>query len=286
MGARIRRALDGVDLAMAPDRHLAITGESGSGESTLLRLLRRGKPPARRVLRRGAPARRARPAPVGAAGPEPFRAVDAATHVQLVALIQDLAASEACNSCWVSHDLGVIERLCHDVMMMEAATVAETGPVGRVFGDPQAELTRRLLGAIASRPGSRSAPTRWAATCWRGTSPPGCRRPPRRQGRRLRRPCPRPASSVAEAATAAPPAPAPATPLPIVISPSRTLPTAPDHRSGSAVSLARCSEWVSRARGVIADQVHRRLKSGDQQQEGWCWSPGSTSSIASEVRRR
>lgn len=50
----VRRALDGVDLAMVPGRHLGIIRESGSGKSTLLRLLLGLEPPdAGRVSFRG-----------------------------------------------------------------------------------------------------------------------------------------------------------------------------------------------------------------------------------------
>lgn len=83
---------------------------------------------------------------------EPFSAVDAATRVALVGLLRDLAAAQSLQLLLVSHDLGVVERLCHDVLVLGAGTVAERGPVREVFGDPQAELTRRLLAAVPRLP--------------------------------------------------------------------------------------------------------------------------------------
>ena len=49
---------------------------------------------------------------------------------------------------FVSHDLSVIRRLCHRVMVMNQGEIVEIGAVDKVFEAPQHSYTRELLDAI------------------------------------------------------------------------------------------------------------------------------------------
>ena len=55
---------------------------------------------------------------------------------------------------FISHDFGVIARLCDEVVVMYQGRVVESGPVQRVLDAPEHPYTWALLGAI-QRPGQR-----------------------------------------------------------------------------------------------------------------------------------
>ena len=48
----------------------------------------------------------------------------------------------------ISHDLGVVARLCRTVAVMYAGRIVETGPAGDIFKDPQHPFTRGLLQSV------------------------------------------------------------------------------------------------------------------------------------------
>lgn len=83
---------------------------------------------------------------------EPFGAVDAATRVALVALVRRLTAADGLTLLLVSHDLGLVERLCDDVVVLDAGATVESGPVAEVFAAPRSTATRRLLDAVPRLP--------------------------------------------------------------------------------------------------------------------------------------
>jgi peptide/nickel transport system ATP-binding protein len=48
----------------------------------------------------------------------------------------------------VSHDLGVINTLCEDVLVLHRGACVERGATAAVFADPADGYTRRLLAAV------------------------------------------------------------------------------------------------------------------------------------------
>ena len=52
---------------------------------------------------------------------------------------------------FISHDLGVIRRLCRNVTVMQGGRVVETGSVEQIFRAPTQDYTRQLIAAIPSR---------------------------------------------------------------------------------------------------------------------------------------
>ncbi len=87
---------------------------------------------------------------------EPTTALDTTVQAQILALLDELRAGGT-GLVLISHDLGVVEQLADEVVVMQHGVVVEQGPVGAVLGDPQHAYTKRLLAAIPSAhaPGAR-----------------------------------------------------------------------------------------------------------------------------------
>ncbi|MFC5064749.1 ABC transporter ATP-binding protein [Actinomycetospora atypica] len=87
---------------------------------------------------------------------EPFSAVDPATRARLVALLRTLVERSAIQVLLVTHDLGVADRLCDDVVVLAHGRVAESGSIGEVFARPRSAAARDLLGAVGRLPEVRA----------------------------------------------------------------------------------------------------------------------------------
>jgi peptide/nickel transport system ATP-binding protein len=82
---------------------------------------------------------------------EPTTALDITTQAQILGLIQELNREQGTAILFISHDLGVINKICGRVLVMYAGRVMEEGPVNEVFSSPAHEYTRGLLGSIPGR---------------------------------------------------------------------------------------------------------------------------------------
>jgi peptide/nickel transport system ATP-binding protein/oligopeptide transport system ATP-binding protein len=85
---------------------------------------------------------------------EPTTALDVTIQAQILELLDQVAASPNRAIIFITHDFGVIARICDDVVVMLRGQVVESGPVERVLTAPEHPYTRALLGAIP-RPGQR-----------------------------------------------------------------------------------------------------------------------------------
>jgi ABC-type dipeptide/oligopeptide/nickel transport system ATPase component len=85
---------------------------------------------------------------------EPTTALDVTIQAQILEILDRLAGDPNRAIVLISHDFGVIARLCDDVVVMYRGEVVEQGPVERVLTQPEHPYTRALLGAIP-RPGQR-----------------------------------------------------------------------------------------------------------------------------------
>jgi peptide/nickel transport system ATP-binding protein len=82
---------------------------------------------------------------------EPTTDLDVSIQSQVLRMVRDLVAEMGLSVLWVTHNLGVVAKLCNRVAVMYAGNVVEEGPTRAVFRDPKHPYTVGLLGAIPRR---------------------------------------------------------------------------------------------------------------------------------------
>ena len=88
---------------------------------------------------------------------EPTTALDATIQFQFLELLRALQAAHHMAMLFVTHDFGVVARICDRVAVMYAGRIVETGPVREIFHNPRHPYTRALLAAV---PTTATAPNR------------------------------------------------------------------------------------------------------------------------------
>lgn len=81
-------------------------------------------------------------------GDEPLSALDVTVRAQILELLRELRRREQLTLLLVSHDIGVVQNLCDEVIVMKDGRIVEEGPTEKVLLEPQVAYTRRLLASI------------------------------------------------------------------------------------------------------------------------------------------
>jgi len=119
---------------------------------------------------------------------EPTTSLDLTIQAQYLSLLRDLQREHHLAMIFITHNLGIVARMCDAVAVMYAGRVVEAGPIREIFNKPAHPYTRALLEsvprltddsharlpAIEGQPPDPSAP------------PPGCAFHPRCPQRRPR----------------------------------------------------------------------------------------------------
>ena len=76
---------------------------------------------------------------------EPTTALDVTIQAQILELMRDIQGELKTSIIFITHDLGVLSELAHDIVVMYAGKVVESAPVRELFHDPRHPYTRGLL---------------------------------------------------------------------------------------------------------------------------------------------
>ena len=79
---------------------------------------------------------------------EPTTGLDVTTQAHVLELLRELAAATGTSMVYISHDLGVIARVCQRVVVMYAGEIVEEGSVHTVLKRPRHPYSRGLLRSI------------------------------------------------------------------------------------------------------------------------------------------
>jgi oligopeptide/dipeptide ABC transporter ATP-binding protein len=82
---------------------------------------------------------------------EPTTALDVTIQAQILELIRSIQEETGAALMLITHDLGVVAEMVHDVVVMYAGRVVESGTVDKVLLEPKHPYTEGLLASIPSK---------------------------------------------------------------------------------------------------------------------------------------
>ena len=111
---------------------------------------------------------------------EPTTSLDLTIQAQYLNLLRELQREHGLALIFITHNLGIVAKMCDQLAVMYAGRVVEQGPVSRIFNAPAHPYTKALLGSIP-----RMTDNREHLTAIEGqppdlaSLPPGCSFAPR-----------------------------------------------------------------------------------------------------------
>jgi oligopeptide/dipeptide ABC transporter ATP-binding protein len=79
---------------------------------------------------------------------EPTTSLDLTIQAQYLKLLRDLQREHGLALIFITHNLGIVAKMCDQLAVMYAGRVVEHGPVSRIFNRPMHPYTKALLGSI------------------------------------------------------------------------------------------------------------------------------------------
>ncbi len=76
---------------------------------------------------------------------EPTSSLDRTIQFQVIELLKRLQDKHGLTYLFISHDLKIVKSLCHELLIMKAGKVVESGPAAEIFASPKDPYTRELL---------------------------------------------------------------------------------------------------------------------------------------------
>jgi oligopeptide/dipeptide ABC transporter ATP-binding protein len=82
---------------------------------------------------------------------EPTTALDVTVQAQIMSLIKELQDELGMAMLLITHDLGIVSEVAHDVSVMYAGQVVEAAPTRDLFHDPRHPYTQGLFASLPAR---------------------------------------------------------------------------------------------------------------------------------------
>jgi len=79
---------------------------------------------------------------------EPTTSLDLTIQAQYLALLRDLQREHGLALIFITHNLGIVAKMCDQLAVMYAGRVVESGPVSQIFNNPTHPYTEALLNSI------------------------------------------------------------------------------------------------------------------------------------------
>ena len=79
---------------------------------------------------------------------EPTTALDVTVQLQITRLVQRLQERTGMAVIWITHDLGIVARLVHTVIVLYSGYIVEKAPVNELYSKPVHPYTQGLLASI------------------------------------------------------------------------------------------------------------------------------------------
>ena len=79
---------------------------------------------------------------------EPTTSLDLTIQAQYLNLLRDLQREHGLALIFITHNLGIVAKMCDQLAVMYAGRVVEYGPVSRIFNAPAHPYTEALLNSI------------------------------------------------------------------------------------------------------------------------------------------
>jgi oligopeptide/dipeptide ABC transporter ATP-binding protein len=79
---------------------------------------------------------------------EPTTSLDVTIQAQYLQLLRDLQREYGLALIFITHNLGIVAKMCDRVAVMYAGRIVETGPVKQIFDDAAHPYTKALLDSI------------------------------------------------------------------------------------------------------------------------------------------
>jgi oligopeptide/dipeptide ABC transporter ATP-binding protein len=86
---------------------------------------------------------------------EPTTSLDLTIQAQYLNLLRELQREHGLALIFITHNLGIVAKMCDQLAVMYAGRVVEQGPVSQIFSRPAHPYTRALLGSIPRMTGDR-----------------------------------------------------------------------------------------------------------------------------------
>ena len=86
--------------------------------------------------------------PVVIIADEPTTALDVTIQLQYLRLLKDIQASTGLSIIFITHDFGVVARMCDRVAVMYAGRIVEQGSVRDLFNEPSHPYTQALIASV------------------------------------------------------------------------------------------------------------------------------------------